>query len=282
MPRHEFDKSSKYPVGQHARGILLLGGVKGVRSVRGLQAELAQSRRLPDGLLEVHFEGQKKPHHVLVEIATYPEKRALEQALDDLTLARQFLKGVLPEMLMLVLCPRGKFRIGGRHESKSRLGWSALACDWKVVELWTLPAEELLAAADVGVVPWVPLARYDGPPAELLEQCRERIEQQAPAADRDNLLAVAQVLAKLKFPEPDLVALLGGKRVMIESPLIKDLMAETLQKAILELLKRRLGKVPRDVRRLLAEVKEEPLLIQLNIAAAECESLAAFKERLLA
>jgi len=38
--------------------------------------------------------------------------------------------------------------------SRSRLQWSRLACGWKVVELWQLAAEELLAAGDVGLVPW--------------------------------------------------------------------------------------------------------------------------------
>src|SRR5262245_59743764 len=128
MPRLEFDKGSKYLVQQHARGILLLGGATGVRSVKAMQAELVHPRRLPDGLLEVYFEGQKRPDHVLVEIATYPEPRALEQALDDLTLARQHLKGELPELLMLVLCPKGKFRISGKHAVRSRLGWSELGC----------------------------------------------------------------------------------------------------------------------------------------------------------
>ncbi|NJO33733.1 MAG: AAA family ATPase [Rhodospirillales bacterium] len=36
------------------------------------------------------------------------------------------------------------------HELRSRLGWSRLVGGWKVVELWTLSAEELLAAGDVG------------------------------------------------------------------------------------------------------------------------------------
>jgi hypothetical protein len=159
MPQQPFDKSSKYLVQQQARGVLILGGAKGVRSCRAVQAELVQPRKLPDGLLEVQFEGQKKSDHVLVEVATYPEKRALEQAMDDLALARQYLKGVLPEMLMLVLCPKGKFRITGQHQVRSRVGWSALGCKWKVVELWTVAAAELLAAGDVGVVPWGPAWR---------------------------------------------------------------------------------------------------------------------------
>src|SRR4051794_1837654 len=122
MPRHAFDKGGKYLVQQQTRGVLLLGGATGVRSCKAIQAELVQPRQLPDGLIEVYFDGQKKPDHVLVEIATYPEKRALDQALDDLALARQFLKGKLPEMLMIVLCPKGKFRITGQHSTGSRLG----------------------------------------------------------------------------------------------------------------------------------------------------------------
>jgi hypothetical protein len=240
-----------------------------------------QPRQLPDGFLEVTFQGQNKPDHVLVEVATYPEKRALKQALDDLTLARQYLKGVLPELLMLVLCPRGKFRITGAHTLESRLGWSQLSCRWKVVELWTLPAEQLLVATDAGAVPWATLARYDGPPAELLERCRERIEQRAPAGDRENLLAVSQVLAQLKFPQPDLLALLGGKDLMIESPLIQELKVEFWHEAILDILKTRFSKVPQDVRKLLAQTKNEKKLKGLHIVAAECQSVDQFKDALL-
>jgi hypothetical protein len=281
MPQQPFDKSSKYLVQQHARGILRLGGVTAVRSVKAVQAELVHPRQLPDGLLEVHLEGQKKADHVLVEVATYPEKRARAQALDDLTLARQHLKGELPELLMLVLCPRGRFRITGDHRVASRLGWSEVGCKWKVVELWTLPAEELLAAPDVGVVPWVPLARYDGAPAELLERCRERIERQAGQADRANLLAVAQVLAQLKFPQPEMLALLGGRQVMIESPLLQQLKVEWWQEAILDILKSRFDAVPNDVRRLLKETSNEKKLKRLHGVAVQCASMEEFREHLL-
>jgi hypothetical protein len=142
---------------------------------------------------------------------------------------------------LLVLRPKGRFRVSGRHEVRSRLGWSHLACGWKVVELWTLAAEELLAAGDVGLVPWVPLTHFDGPPEPLLERCRERIEQQAHPDDQANLLAVTQVLAKLRFPQPELLNLLGGKQVMIESPLIKELLAEYGQDSIVEILTARWG-----------------------------------------
>jgi hypothetical protein len=189
---------------------------------------------------------------------------------------------VLPELLMLVLRPQGRFRIEGRHTVHSRLGWSELGCGWKVVELWTLPAEELLAAGDVGVVPWVPLAQSDAPPAELLEQCRERIETQAHPDDRDNLLAVSQVLARLRFPQPDLLALLGGSEGMIESPLIQELQAEYGQNMVLEYLKKRFGKVPRDIRKLLSEVKDPKKLTKVFGELLKCEQIEDVKDALLA
>jgi hypothetical protein len=281
VPQQPFDIGSKYLVQRQARALLLLGGAKGVRSVKALQAEMVRQRQLPDGLLEVHFEKEKEPDHVLIEVATYPEKRALTQALDDLMLARSHLKGKLPELLMLVLCPKGKFRIAGKHAIESRLGWSKLACEWHVVELWTLPAEELLALGDVGVVPFVPLARYDGQPEELLERCRERIEAKTHGDDRKDMLAVAQVLAGLKFPQPELVELLGGSNVMIESPLMQEQRAGVWQKAVQKVLKNRFGTIPSDVRRLLAEAKNEKTLERLVDVAMQAESMAAFKEHLL-
>ena len=74
-----------------------------------------------------------------------------------------------------------------------------LACGWKEVELWRLVAEELLAAGDVGLVPWVPLMHFQGAPARPDlggEECRRRIEKQAVPEERANLLAVSQVLVQ--------------------------------------------------------------------------------------
>src|SRR5215475_12659545 len=59
MARQDFDKSSKWMLQHHARGILFLGGIREVRQCRALQAEVVQPRRLPDGLLEVHLKGHK-------------------------------------------------------------------------------------------------------------------------------------------------------------------------------------------------------------------------------
>src|SRR6185437_4346052 len=184
-----------------------------------------QTRHLPDGLLEVRLRGQARPRLILVEVATYPEPRVQQQAADDLMLVYQT-RGVMPELLTLVLRERGHYRVPTEFEARSELGWTTLHCSWKVVELWQVPAEELLAAGDVGIIPWVPLTRFEGPPRDILQRCRDRIDREARHEERRGLLAVSQVLTGLRFPDPQLLALFGGRQIMIESPLIRELETE--------------------------------------------------------
>jgi hypothetical protein len=279
MARQRIDISSKWLLHNQGKGALLVGGLRGVRRIEPMPGEIAQSRKYPDGLLRVFLEGEQKPLHTLVEVATYPEKRARKQALDDLTLAYNVL-GHLPELLLLVLRPKGRLRIGGKCEVRSRLGLARLETEWKTVELWTLSAEEFLTAGDVGVVPWVPLMGFEGPPETLLERCAEKIEREAPAKDRPDLLAVAQVLGGLRFSDPDLLRLLGGQKAMIESPVLQRIIAEKLHDAILEALKARFGTVPRDVARLLRGILDERKLMRLTGVAANCRDLDAFRQAL--
>ncbi len=87
MPRQRIDMGSKWLLHNQGKGALLVGGLKGVRRIEPMPGEIVQNRQYPDGLLRASLAGEPKPHHVLVEVATYPEKRALKQALDDLSLA---------------------------------------------------------------------------------------------------------------------------------------------------------------------------------------------------
>ena len=105
MARQRYDIGSKWLVQNQGKGTLLVGGLERVSRCQPMPGELIQNRRFPDGLLQAFLGTEPKPHHVLVEIATYPERRALKQAMDDLTLAYSAV-GHLPELLMLVLRPR--------------------------------------------------------------------------------------------------------------------------------------------------------------------------------
>ena len=109
MARQRYDIGSKWMLHNQGKGVLQVGGLEHVRRCEPMPGEIAQSRRYPDGLLQVFLGSDPKPHHALIEIATYPERRALKQALDDLTLAYSVLDH-LPEMLMLVLRPKGQYR----------------------------------------------------------------------------------------------------------------------------------------------------------------------------
>jgi hypothetical protein len=277
--RDDYDRSSKWLIQHHGASILRLGGVRGVRSCRSLQADLVQPRRLPDGLLEVYFDDLTDPDPFIIEIATYPEPRVLEQVLRDSMLV-YLDRGKLPEVLTLVLHPRGNFQITGTAELQSRRQLSQLLAKWQVVELWRLPAVELLAANDVGLIPWVPLTQFEGPPETMLQQCREHVEQQAAASEQANLLAVTQVLTRLRYNNPQLLTILGGSRIMIESPLIQEIVARTKQEAIMLFLEGRFGSVPVDVAMQLKGILDEEKLRDLVQYAARCSDLEAFRTHL--
>lgn len=279
-----FDKSSKWLLEHHGSAVLQLAGLREIAACHSLQSDVVQPRHLPDGLLEVRLRGQARTR-LIVEIATYPEPRVVQQAADDLMLVYQA-RGVMPELLTLVLRQRGQYRVPSEFEARSELGWTALHCSWKVVELWQVPAEELLAAGDVGIIPWVPLSRFEGPPRDILQRCRDRIDREAPHQERRNLLAVTQVLTKLRFPDPQLLMLFGGRQVMIDSPLIRELVAEntqeTLQQVIVRILTARFGTVSDALAARVKSVRKKEELDNMVSFAALCAGLAAFEARLTA
>jgi hypothetical protein len=148
-----------------------------------VQAEVVQPRQLPDGLLEVFFPDQADADLFLLEIATYPDRRTEEQVIRDATLVFTDRRLML-EVISLVLRPHGTFRLTGAQQLTSRLGTLEITFKWRVIELWNVPAVDLLAANDVGLVPWATLAQFDGPPEVLIQQCRERIDAQATAEEK--------------------------------------------------------------------------------------------------
>jgi len=278
---HDYDRSSKWLIQHHGDSILRLGGVRQITSWRPLQAEVVQPRRLPDGLLEAQLAEQSQANLFLLELTTYPERRVALQIVRD-TMLVYLDREVLPEVLVVVLCPRGNVRVTDAFEMESPLGWTRHQCSWRVVELWTLPAEQLLAANDVGLIPWVPLTQFDGPPEPILQQCRERIDQQAPPNEHANFLAVAQVLARLRYNVPGLLDILGGSKIMIESPLIQEIVSRTKHSAIVRFLAARFGPVPQDIVTILQTVSDEQRLDELVDWAGRCPDLDAFRTQLSA
>jgi hypothetical protein len=153
--REEKDRSAKWLIDHHGDSALRLGGVHGFTSWKPVHADLAHPRQLPDGLLEVQFPGEPTPELVVIEVATYPEARVQEQALRDAAIVLLD-RRVVPEVILLVLHPKGNLHVQDSHEATSRRGRTGLRGRWTVVELWTLSAEQLLATQDIGLVPWAP------------------------------------------------------------------------------------------------------------------------------
>ena len=158
--------------------------------------------------------------------------------------------------------------------------------------LWELEAETLLAADDVGLIPWVPLTRSSLPPEELLTQCRDRLAAVPDPTDRAGLMVVTQILAGLAFPDRRFLHLFGGPEVMIESPVldeVKEILrkryeAEASQRAVVrslvEVLEARFGSVPADMRTRLTVITDLARLESLIRLAATCPDLATFAAQL--
>jgi hypothetical protein len=188
------------------------------------------------------------------------------------------------ELLVLVLHPKGNQRAAGSADLQSAGGWTRLQAAWKVVELWTVPAADLLAAGDVGLIPWVLLSKFDGPPEPIFRECRSRIDRDGRPEERENLLAVSQVLAGLRYDDPRLFQILGGREAMIESPVLQQLEAEWTQEAhrndIIESLTARFGDEAEKLAAKLDVIDDEARLKELVRAAATCPDLDAFRRQL--
>jgi hypothetical protein len=283
--REDKDNSAKWLIEHHGGAILRLSGIRGFTSWRTAHSELTHPRQRTDGLLEVNFPERTESDLVVIEVATFPERRAEEQAARDAALV-WLDRGVVPEVVTLVLHPKGKFRFSGQWQSSSRQGLTRLACTWTVIELWTLSAEELLAFNDVGVIPWVPLTQTTLPPEELLRLCRQRIEQQAKPEEVSNLLAVTQVMTSVRYNELALLSILGGSNMswFLETPLMQKVLNERsrddFQTAVLEALRGNFTEVPEELAVKVRAIQDVQQLRQLISIAARCTDLDAFRAQL--
>ena len=99
-----------------------------------------------------------------------------------------------------------------RHSEARDARWHESDLD---SELWTIPAADMLATGDVGLIRWVPLAQFDGPPEPIFQECRIRIDRDSPPDQHENLLAVTQILAGMRYNNSRLFQILGGREAMI-------------------------------------------------------------------
>jgi len=307
MDRFRYDRSSKWLIEHHGDSILRLAGVDDVVTWKPLPAEVVQPRQLPDGLLEVQRRGRSVSDLYLIEIETYADREIDDQIMDDLMLIYQA-RRVVPETVLLVLRPKGHVQVPGECEVASASGRTRMSGRWPVVELWKLPAEAMLALRDLGLVPWITLMESALPPAQLLKECREVINERAKPEELRNVLAVSQILASLRYNEEWLFNFFGGKEAMIESPYLNRIVEEQVnlrfdkkvaemvdtkvaqivdtkvaQKRhvdILRILRVRFGPVPGDMVVAFEKVTAESELDRLADWAETCPDLDSFRKQL--
>ncbi len=280
-PAKDKDKSAKWLIQHHGDAILRLGGVTDLVRCEAAQAELVLPTKLPDGLLMAWRAGRDRPDPYVIEVATYPEVRVAEQALRDLLLV-YLIRGEAPSVLVLVLRPKGRLEVPHHASRPAADGLTQLGGRWQVIELWKVPAEPVLAAADPGMMPWVPLMHADEPPEVVLRRCREVIEQHAPAEEHERLITVTQVFTRLRYKDPNLLTILGAKTVMIESPLIREIVAESRHKDIFKFLAIRFGPVRPELKAEVTSILDETVLDAAVELAASSPDLDHFEAALRA
>jgi len=130
----------------------------------------------------------------------------------------------------------------------------------------------------------VPLSRFDGPPEPIVRLCRARIDRDAPANEHENLLAVTQFLTGLRYNDATLFQILGGRKAMIESPLVDELKAEwtreTLIRAVIDFLIARFGPKAEALETEIKAIGDQARLQDLVKLAATCRTLSSFRKQL--
>ena len=118
----------------------------------------------------------------------------------------------------------------------------------------------------------------------LFQQCRARIDEEASPEERENLLAVTQVLAGLRYNEVGLFQLLGGRNAMIESPVLQELKAEWTRedkrRTIVDFLVGRFGPEAEEIATQLETIADDARLKELVKFAAYCADLQSFRKEL--
>jgi hypothetical protein len=220
--RDKKDRSVSWLVGHHAISLLRLAHIANAVSCRAAQTVMAYPKQIPDGMLEVVFSDKATPDLFLLEVETYPEQDTLRQIRRDLAMVL-LSHDVLADTLVVVLAPKGNQSINAEQVLQSARGLTQVHVKVEVLNLWTVPAEEILKLNDENLLPLLPLTKHEGPPEELLQICVHRIEKQAPPQERENLLAMTFAFAEFKYNKEQLLKLLGGSKMSltIENALFK-------------------------------------------------------------
>ncbi len=280
--RNDKDLGSKWMLERHADSVFRLLGLPPVEAWRAVPAEQAAPRRVPDGLFEVTFQGASRPTPFLLEVESEPGADADRQMLEAILLVR-LAKDAVPDAALILLKPRGRQGVAGEARLVSAGGTVTGGVAWRVIKLWELDAEEMFASGDVGVVPWIPLARTMQPPEALLGRCRDLIDAKAPPGEVESLKVVTAIFASIGYNKRWVMDVLFKGQGMLkvsDFPFLEYIESEGVRKSILRFLKTRFSDLPADLSGRLQQIEDPDRLEDLVEAAATCPDLASFQAKL--
>ena len=290
----KYDQSSKWLIQHCGSALLWLAGYGEPILWEAIQSEAVHPGQLPDGLVRATLPDRKEPGLFLFEIATYPEARVVEQMTRGMLITYLDRKQ-LPEGTVLVLRPRGRYQVPSSVHIAGCCGESGLDLHWRVVNLSAFEADTLLDLGDPGLAAWSLLGQMGSNPERTVERCRKVIETHPDAVERRSLLTIAQIFLGIRYNEKSLLQLLGGHEVMIESPVLDQLLDEFLERGRLEArqersdrmharilgsLQDRFGQVPQDSERRILQVTGPEVLEDLLVIAVTASSLEDFEAKL--
>jgi hypothetical protein len=134
----------------------------------------------------------------------------------------------------------------------------------------------------------VPLAQFDGPPEPIVRVCRTRIDREAPTGEHENMLAVTQLLARLRYNDAKLFEILGGRKAMTKSLFLDDVKEEWTREAtreaaienLMTVLVARFGDKAGALENSLKAIDDAARLKELIKHAATARSLNSFRKQL--
>ncbi|MEW6698056.1 MAG: hypothetical protein ACOY35_02215 [Bacillota bacterium] len=237
-------------------------------------------------MLRVKEDGQE--YIISVEIQTHKDREMNMRMLEySALLHRKYKLPVYPVLINLT----------GRS-SKSSYSWhcggiKVIDFCYHNIDMNRLNAQDYLYRAPVGLVPFIPLMRYQEPVEELLIQCGRHIEEEIlDPVEKANIYVALGTLAQLKLDRQVIMKIIEVSKVE-NSPFYDTLrekwMAQGMEKgmekgalkgkvdAILELLLDNLGNIPAEIEQRLSTVTSEQVLRQLLRKAAKVTSLEEFK-----
>lgn len=176
-------------------------------------------------------------------------------------------------------------------------------CRFRLLPLWRVPAQDVVAQRLVGLYPLLPLMQPQGraEPAAVLAQCQELILEQVPPGEaRADAYVALGVFGGLVWPVDLVMQILRRRALMMESAVYRHILdegrevgrqqglqeglqqgqVERLHKDLLQVLEVRFGVVPADLAERVQEFRDLEELEGLLKRALLVASVEAFAQGL--